>query len=132
MKYLLDTNICIYLIKKKPLHLLAKFQSIPLGDAGISSITLGELQYGVAKSEFPQRNQEALNKFTLPLEIVSFDSHAAMVYGKIRSQLEKQGTPIGPLDTLLAAHALSLNAVMVTNNIKEFERVDGLAVENWI
>jgi tRNA(fMet)-specific endonuclease VapC len=101
------------------------------GSVGISIITISELQFGAAKSQNPQRNCSALEQFLLPLEILDYDSAAASYYGDVRARLEKSGTPIGPLDTLIAAHALSLNAVLVTNNLSEFRRVSGLKVEDW-
>jgi tRNA(fMet)-specific endonuclease VapC len=132
INYILDTNICIYIIKKKPLHVFEKFNSLPLGSVGISAITMAELQYGVHKSQLPEKNQKALNSFLLPLEIVPFEDNAAIEYGKIRSSLEKSGVPIGSLDILIGAHAKSLNAILVTNNIREFKRIEGLKIENWI
>lgn len=132
MDYILDTNICIYIIKKKPLHVFEKFNALPLGSVGISSITMAELQYGVDKSQMPGKNQMALNSFLLPLEIASFDDKAAIEYGKIRSALENSGFPIGSLDTLIGAHAKSINAILVTNNEREFKRIEGLKIENWI
>ncbi|MEM1255173.1 MAG: type II toxin-antitoxin system VapC family toxin [Cyanobacteria bacterium P01_H01_bin.21] len=131
MKYLLDTNICIYIIKRKPSDVFSRFQTFEVGDIGISSITVAELTHGTQKSQHPEKNQAALEQFLLPLEIVDFDITAAQVYGAIRSQLEKQGTPIGPLDFLIAAQALSLGIRLITNNEKEFLRVPGLVVENW-
>lgn len=131
MKYLLDTNICIYIIKKRPLNVFEKFKSLAIGSIGISSITLAELQFGIMKSSDPEKNQEALDKFLTPLEIIDFDYKATVEYGIIRFDLEKKGTPIGPLDTLIASHAKSLNLILVTNNIKEFNRIDGLTIENW-
>ncbi len=130
MEYLLDTNICIYIIKKKPLAIFEKFKTFPLGSVGISSITLAELQFGIQKSSEPEKNQSALNQFLIPLEILDFDFNAAIEYGDIRSLLEKSGTSIGPLDTLIAAHAKSLDVTIVTNNENEFRRVKGLKVEN--
>ncbi len=132
MKYLLDTNICIYIIKKKPASVFEKFELLALGSVGISSITLAELQFGVNKSTNPEKNQEALYKFVTPLEIIDFDYKAAMEYGMIRAKLELNGTPIGPLDTLIAAHALSNNLILVTNNVKEFNRIDFLEIQNWV
>src|SRR5690554_3761912 len=108
MKYLLDTNICIYLIKKRPMQVFDKFKELPLGSVGISSISLTELQYGVKKSSRPDKNQVALNQFLLPLEIADFDNIAAIEFGRIRADLEKKGTPIGPLDILIAAHSKAL------------------------
>lgn len=132
MKFLLDTNICIYIIKQKPLEVLHKFNTYQVGDIGISSITVAELEFGVQKSQYPAKNQQALTQFLLPLEIVNFDHAAATIYGDIRARLEKQGTPIGSLDTLIAAHALSLQVILITNNIKEFSRVPNLKSENWV
>lgn len=132
MEFLLDTNFCIYIIKKKPISVLERFKSSPLGSIGISSITFAELQYGVAKSIQAEKNREALNRFILPLEVIEFDYFASVEYGEIRAKLEKLGTPIGPLDTLIEAHAKSKNLTLVTNNEKEFRRVDGLKVKNWL
>ncbi|MGB3849874.1 MAG: type II toxin-antitoxin system VapC family toxin [Tunicatimonas sp.] len=131
MEYILDTNICIYIIKKKPVSVFERFRGLPLGSVGISVITLAELQYGVKKSAQREKNESALNQFLIPLETVAFELEAAAEYGKIRASLEKSGTPIGPLDTLIAAHARSLNLILVTNNEKEFRRVADLKVENW-
>lgn len=100
MEYLLDTNICIYIIKKRPISLIDKFKNLPIGSIVISSITMAELQFGVMKSSDPEKNQEALNKFVTPIEILDFDYKAALKYGKIRVDLEKGGTTIDPLDTL--------------------------------
>ena len=132
MKFLLDTNICIYIIKQKPREVLQKFNTYRVGDIGVSSITVAELEFGVQKSQFPARNQQALTQFLLPLKIVDFDRAAAIVYGDIRATLEKQGTPIGSLDTLIAAHAVSLDVTLVTNNVKEFNRISNLQLENWV
>ncbi|WP_339793171.1 MAG: type II toxin-antitoxin system tRNA(fMet)-specific endonuclease VapC [Imperialibacter sp.] len=130
--FILDTNICIYIIKQKPPHVFERFRSIPLGKIGISSITLSELNYGVMKSALPEKNKLALAQFLIPLEILPFDNDAAISYGKIRADLENKGTPIGPLDTLIAAHALSLDQTLVTNNVKEFSRVTSLKIDNWV
>ena len=132
MNFLLDTNICIYIIKQKPPEVLQKFKVYNVGDIGISSISVAELEFGVYKSKFPERNQQALEQFLLPLTIVDFDAGAANMYGKIRAILDKQGTPIGSLDTLIAAHALSLQITLITNNVKEFSRVPNLKLENWV
>lgn len=132
MNYLLDTNICIYIIKKKQKELIDKFRTLRIGEVGISSITLAELEYGVAKSQHQEKNMLALEQFLIPLEIFSFDSLAAKQYGVIRTHLERHGTPIGLLDLMIAAHALSLNVILVTNNVKEFDRVPALHVENWV
>jgi tRNA(fMet)-specific endonuclease VapC len=103
-----------------------------VGDICISSVTLAELRYGVAKSQYQEKNQAALDEFILPLEVARFDEAAALVYGALRASLEKQGTPIGALDTMIGAHALSLNLTLVTNNTKEFNRIVGLKVIDWI
>lgn len=132
MKLMLDTNICIALIKRKPKDILDKFSAYQVGDICISSVTLAELRYGVAKSQFKEKNQAALDEFILPLEVVSFDENAAMVYGNLRATLEKQGTPIGSLDTMIGAHALSINLTIVTNNTKEFNRIQGLKIVDWL
>ena len=130
-KYILDTNICIYIIKKKPVKVFNKFKELTPGTVCISSITLAEMQYGIGKSSKPVRNQDALNQFLLPLDILDFNALAAIEYGNIRSTLEREGTPIGSLDMLIAAHAKSIGAVLVTNNTKEFNRVADLRIENW-
>ena len=129
-RYLLDTNICIYIINRKPPEVFRHFEGLSVGDIAISSITGAELAHGVAKSGSP-RNQQALEKFLMPLDILAFDTMAMHHYGRLRTQLERLGTPIGPLDTLIAAHALALGCTLVTNNLREFERVHGLPLENW-
>lgn len=131
MKYLLDTNICSYIINNKPPHVFEKFKEFQLGQLGISSITASELAFGVEKSG-SQRNKQALNKFLAPLEVLPYDEHAIWHYAQLRHQLQSTGQPIGSLDMLIAAHALSLNAILVSNNSKEFQRVKGLIVENWV
>ena len=131
MRYLLDTNTCVHLIRQKPAGLLRKLTSLPVGEAGVSSITVAELQYGVRKSSRPEQNAEALAMFLLPLPIADFDYKAAEAYGRIRAHLESSGAPIGPLDTLIAAHAASLDATLITNNPGEFGRVPQLRVEDW-
>jgi tRNA(fMet)-specific endonuclease VapC len=131
LKYLLDTNICLYIIKQKDPDILRRLQSFKEGEVGISSITIAELEYGVARSAQSQRNRLALASFLIPFEIVDFDQEAAMDYGLIRTWLEKEGKPIGSMDMLLAAQARSKGIVLVTNNEKEFARVPGLRLENW-
>lgn len=132
MKVMLDTNTCIALIKRRPVHVLQKFDEYVVGDIGISVITLAELRYGVSKSQHQSKNQIALDEFILPLEIAAWDESATQRYGELRSTLEKLGTPIGALDTLIAAHALSLGVTLVTNTTREFKRVVGLNVVDWI
>ncbi len=131
MKYLLDTNICIYIIKKKPDQVLKKLISQDISNISISSITLSELEYGIEKSSFKERNRLALTEFLAPIAILPYNDYAALAYGKIRFFLEKKGIAIGPLDTLIGAHALSIKATLVTNDHREFERIPGLKVENW-
>ncbi|RZZ87963.1 type II toxin-antitoxin system VapC family toxin [Pseudoxanthomonas winnipegensis] len=131
MLYLLDTNICIYIINRRPPRVFEHFAGLQIGQVAISSITGAELDYGVAKSG-SQRNRQALDKFLAPLDVLSFDEAAMRRYGALRSGLERQGTPIGAMDQLIAAHALALDAVLVSNNLREFERVPGLRLENWV
>ncbi len=129
--YLLDTNICIYIIKKKPLDVLKSVKTKSKRDIYISSITVAELEYGVAKSRIPEKNKIALLEFLSFFTIIPFDDRDAVEYGIIRAELEKKGAMIGPLDTLLAAQAKAKELIMVTNNMREFERVEGLKIENW-
>lgn len=131
MKFMLDTNTCIYIIKQKPPKALKHFKAYSVGEIGISSIALAELRYGVAKSQHVQKNQEALDAFILPLEIVDFDEKAAKVYGEIRAALEKAGNLIGSMDMLIGAHALSLGLTLVTNNTREFKQIKNLKVADW-
>ncbi len=130
MRYLLDTNICIYAIKNRPVQVIERLRAHEAEGLGISSISVAELFFGAAKSG-SARNLAALRHFLEPLEIADFGVPAAEIYGDARLALERAGTPIGPLDTQIAAHALALGAVLVTNNTREFERVPGLVVENW-
>lgn len=132
MIVMLDTNTCIALIKRKPAHALQKFSDYQVGDIGVSAVTLAELRYGVSKSQHQAKNQTALDEFMLPLEVAAFDEQATAAYGVLRATLEKRGTPIGPLDTMIAAHALSLGVALVTNNTREFNRVPELTVVDWI
>jgi len=131
MRYMLDTNICIYLIKQKPEKVLRHFKAHSVGEIGISSITLAELRYGVERSQQVQKNRQALEEFTLPLEIAAFDEASAEVYGSVRAGLEQAGTPVGSMDMLIGAHALSLGVTLVTNNLREFEKIKNLKVVDW-
>ena len=131
MRLILDTNICIYLIKEQPASVLDRFTAHPVGDIGVSVITLAELEYGVAKSSRPARNRAALEQFVSPLEVAAFDRDATAVYGRVRAQLEKKGQPIGSMDLLIAAHAISLDVRLITHNVKEFRKVPGLRIEDW-
>jgi tRNA(fMet)-specific endonuclease VapC len=130
MRVLLDTNACIAAIKQKPLQVQKHLCRHSVGDVGLSSITLAELQFGVEKSLHQKRNQQALDEFLLPLVIADFDAEAAFIYVKVHCELGKN-PPIGSLDTLIAAHALSLNVTLVTNNLREFRRVANLKVVHW-
>lgn len=131
MRYLLDTNIFIYLCKGSPPAIARYVKTFGPGDIGISVITLAELEFGISKSSNPDKNRRHFQEFLLPFEILPFDSGAAVEYGMIRHHLEKAGSPIGPMDMLIAAHALALGVCLVTNNEREFSRVRGLKVENW-
>ena len=131
MRYLLDTNICIYLIKKRPAEVLERFSQHSPQDVAISTITLFELQYEIEKSQYRQRSQDALSKFLLPLNLIKLDRSAAIEAATIRAQLEKKGMPIGPYDLLIAGLSKSREMILVSNNIKEFERIVGLHLENW-
>ncbi len=131
MKYLLDTNICVFVIRKKSALVLQRLRQQQVGQVGISSVTLAELRYGADKSLDPAKNHAALNGFLIPLEIIPFHEPAAMEYGRVRTELESLGTPIGPLDNLIAAHARQMNVTLVTNNVSEFSRVSRLVVEDW-
>jgi tRNA(fMet)-specific endonuclease VapC len=131
MKFMLDTNICIYIIKQKPTSVLERFLRSEISQIGISTITLSELSYGVTKSSRPQQNQIALMQFIAPLEILPYDDLAAQHYGNLRARLEIQGRTIGSLDMLIAAHALSIACILVTNNEKEFCRIPHLKIDNW-
>ena len=131
-EFMLDTNICVELIRGRASRVFDRLRQHRVDDAGISSITLAELQYGVAKSARPAHNAVVLAEFCAPLAILPFDAQAADTYGGVRAALVRAGTPIGPLDTLIAGHALALGLTLVTNNEREFRRVAGLHVENWL
>ena len=129
---MLDTNICIYIIKNKPEQARKRFKEYAIGDLAISSITVSELMYGANKSQYIEKNLKAVERFLLPFDIVDYDYKASLVYGEIRADLEKKGKVIGGLDMLIAAHAESLDMILVTNNTKEFNRVIGLDIDNWV
>ena len=131
MNYLLDTNICVYIIKGKSPAAMRQVQSKPPGEIAISAITLAELEYGVLRSRDRDRNRSALSEFLSPFAVLDFDPAAAIEYGRIRLSLEAKKKPIGPMDLLLAAKAKSRDLILVTNNEREFKRVEGLRVENW-
>jgi tRNA(fMet)-specific endonuclease VapC len=132
MKYLLDTNICIYIIKKKPEEVIKRFLKMKPDSIGISSITVSELYYGVAKSSRSDENTIALEQFILPLTILNYNKEDSIAYGRLRAKLEQKGKLIGAMDMLIAAQALSRDLILVTNNEREFKKVEGLSVENWV
>lgn len=132
MKYFLDTNICIYALNHRSDRLVQHLHQISASDLGLSVMTVAELRYGAAYSTHPERNHRYLDNFLSPFRIVSWDETAANCYGDLVADLRRKGTPIGPIDALIAAHALALKLILVTNNLKEFERVPGLICENWI
>jgi tRNA(fMet)-specific endonuclease VapC len=132
IRYLLDTDTCIYLIKNRPPEILDKFRQHPPQEVAISIITLFELECGVEKSAYRQRSEKALSRFLQPLNLITLDRSAAKEAAAIRAQLEKNGMPIGPYDLLIAGLARSRDLILVTNNTKEFERISDLRVENWV
>ena len=132
MKYMLDTNICIGLIRQKPQRLIERLTDCAPLEVGVSSITIAELAHGAQKSNQVEQNIFAMEQFLLPLEIANFDQRACMVYGTIRAFLERQGNVIGSMDLLIGAHALSLGLIMVTNNTGEFKRIPNLKIEDWM
>ena len=129
---MLDTNICIYIIKNKPISVIEKFKEYKIGDLVLSSITVSELYYGAYKSQYIDKNLLALEHFLQPFNILPYDTKAAIEYGQIRADLERKGLVIGGLDMEIAAHAKSLDMVLVTNNTKEFMRVENLVIDNWV
>jgi tRNA(fMet)-specific endonuclease VapC len=131
MKYMLDTDTCIFLIRRKSEAVLRRLEKCLPGEVGISSITLAELHYGIEKSMQVQRNRGALDGFTLPLEMAPFDEHASASYGAVRAALESAGTPIGAMDMLIGTHALSLGVTLITNNTREFKRIKRLKTADW-
>jgi len=130
--YMLDTDICIYIIKRKPTSALRRLESLRPGELAMSAITFAELMNGAKKSQQVEANVAKLNELAELIEIRPFDQKSAIFYGDVRSTLEKKGNIIGSNDLLIAAHALSLDWILVTNNEKEFKRVDGLRIENWV
>jgi tRNA(fMet)-specific endonuclease VapC len=130
--YLLDTNICIYIINKKPVSAVEKIKTFSPDDIKLSSVSVGELEYGVSKSADREKNRNALLKFVSCFEILSFNDSDAEVFGIIRAYLEKKGTVIGPYDMQIAAQAVSRKLILITNNIKEFSRIPQLMLDNWV
>lgn len=131
MKYLLDTSVCVEMIRGRRTRLLKRLSERPTRDFGLSSITVAELQYGVWKSPQMTQEREALDEFLIPLTVLEFDFAATETYGRLRAHLESAGTPIGALDMLIAAHAVSRDLTVLTRNLKEFKRVPGLKSEDW-
>ncbi len=130
--YLLDTNICIYIINKKPLKVIEQIKRLQPHQIKLSSISLGELEYGVSKSRDRERNRTALIHFVAAFDIVAFNDADAEIYGLLRADLEKKGKIIGPYDLQIAAQALTRDLILVTNNTAEFERIPNLKLENWV
>jgi tRNA(fMet)-specific endonuclease VapC len=132
MSYLLDTNICVDIIRSKSDSLIRKVISMDSAQLAVSTITVAELEYGVANSSRVEHNAESLRRFLLPISIHDYDDRSAKVYGSVRARLQRQGMKIGSLDTLIASQALAHDMILVTNNMKEFKRVEGLRLENWV
>lgn len=132
--YLLDTDTCIYCLNRAPGYerILARLDRLQYGEALISAVSLGEIEVGLAKRARPDRNRRLVEQFLARFEIAPFDEAAARIYGDLRAALERRGRPIGPLDTLIAAQAVSLKAALVTNNTREFSRITGLRLQNWL
>ena len=131
MKYMLDTNICVFMMKHIP-KVISAFEANKNYGIAISTIVLSELEHGVAKSQFPDKNRNTLTSFLANVTVLDFDSRAAVEYGRICADLYKKGTPIGPFDMLIGAHAKSAGLTLVTNNTREFGRMNGLNIEDWI
>lgn len=131
LKYLLDTNIVIYTMKNRPIEVRDSFNAHE-GQLAISSVTLMELLYGAEKSSDPAKNTRSIETFSARLAVLDYDSPAAQHTGQIRAELAKSGKPIGPYDQMIAGQARSLGLILVSNNIREFERVPGLRLENWV
>ena len=132
MRYILDSNTCIFLIKKKPENVLKRLKAAMQDGIAMSAITLAELEFGIAKSEHKQKNADALAQFLSIVDILPFESKAAIAYGEIRADLQRKGLVIGSLDMLIAAHAKACNLILVTNNVQDFGRVEGLRIEDWV
>ncbi len=132
MYYLIDTNICIYIMNHHPPEVIDKFKMVGVGEVAVSSITVSELYYGACKGSLRQKNIRRLEEFLQPFSILPYDEDASRSYGIIRTELEKKGKVIGPLDMLIAAHALSRKLTLITNNVNEFNRIKSLHVENWV
>lgn len=132
LRYLLDTNICIYIAKQKPINVLHKFEKLSVGEVGMSTITYGELIYGTQKSQHSRKSMQILEELTSVIPPIPISTEVGHYYGEVRDKLEKQGKPIGNNDLWIAAHAIVLELTLVTNNVKEFERMPYLKIENWV
>ncbi len=132
LEFLLDTNICIYIAKQKPLSVLYKFEQLVVGQVAMSTITYGELLFGAEKSQYSHQAMKILEELTGLIPPLPIPTETGKIYGEIRSMLEKKGTPIGNNDLWIAAHAIALRVVLITNNVKEFRRIPGLKVDNWV
>lgn len=132
LRYLLDTNICIYIAKQKPVTVMKKFEKLEVGEIGMSIITFGELLFGAKKSHFPDQAHNKLIELSTLIPVLELNNKVAEHYGDIRANLEKKGKPIGNNDLWIASHARSMEVILVTNNSKEFKRVPNLEIENWV
>ena len=132
MRYLLDTNICIYALKRQPPEVLERLKAVGRREVALSVITVLELRHGAHKSQQPEIAHSKLDFFLSPMRILPFDERAAAEAAELRAHLDLQGRPIGDLDSLIAGHALALDLILVSNNLREFDRVPGLRVENWV
>ena len=132
MKFMLDTNVCVDVMRGRNRSVRERLCALLPRDVCVSSITLSELEYGACKSSDQERNRLLIAEFMSPVDVMPYDDACAPHYGRVRADLERQGTPIGPLDTMIAAHALALNLTLVTNNEREFRRVSDLKVVNWV
>ncbi|MGH9362758.1 MAG: type II toxin-antitoxin system tRNA(fMet)-specific endonuclease VapC [Thermoanaerobaculia bacterium] len=132
MRYLLDTNICVYALKHRPPEVLERLRAVGKAAVAVSVITVLELRQGAEKSQQPAANHGRLDLFLAPLRVLPFDEEAALAGARVRAHLERLGRPIGDLDSLIAAQALARQMILVTNNLREFERVPGLSLENWV
>jgi len=130
--YMLDTDTCSYIIRERPIGVLEHFRKLAMEQVCISTVTYAELLYGVERSSSKRINRPIIDDFVQHLDVIEWDNAAAEQYGKIRTDLEASGKPIGAMDMMIAAHAKSIKAVLVTNNQKHFARIKGLKVENWV
>jgi len=130
--YLLDTNICIYIINKNPRHVVEKIKKYKPSQIKVSSISLAELEYGASKSKYRDKNRAAIVDFASAFDVVAFDDNDAEIFGLIRADLEKRGKIIGPYDMQIAAQSIARNLILVTNNTSEFSRVHTIKIENWV